>query len=85
MARASHGPKLQPYPREKDVLLAKHSLFPPFKPPMTEAVIQSAIDAAFRRCVKTKTGKDREVPENPDELVELCIEHLRGRSDPIHP
>jgi hypothetical protein len=83
MARASHGPKLQPYPREKDILLAKHSLFPPFKPPMTESVIQSAIDAAFRRCVKTKTGKDREVPENPEELVELCIEHLRGRSDPI--
>ena len=83
MARASHGPKLQPYPREKDVLLAKRSLFPTLKPPMTEDVIQSAIDAAFRRCIKTKTGKDRDVPENPEELVELCIEHLRCRSDPI--
>lgn len=83
MARASHGPKLQPYPREKDVLLAKRSLFPPLKPPMNEAMIQSAIDAAFRRCVKTKTGKERDISENPEELVELCIEHLRTRSDPI--
>lgn len=83
MARASHGPKLQPYPREKDVLLAKSSLFPPLRPPMNEAMIRSAIDAAFRRCVKTKTGKERDISENPEELVELCIEHLRTRSDPI--
>jgi hypothetical protein len=83
MARASHGPKLQPYPREEDELLAKHSLFPPLRPPMTEKVIQAAIDAAFKRCVKTKTGKERDIPASPEDLVELCIEHLRGRSDPI--
>lgn len=83
MARVRHGTKLQPYPREKDDLLAQHSLFPPLKPPMSMELIQSAIDAAFKRCIKTKTGKNRELPENPEELVDLCVEHLRIRSDPI--
>jgi hypothetical protein len=83
MARVRYGPKLQPYPREKDILLAKQSLFPPLKPPMAEEIINSAIDTAFRRCIKTKTGKNRAISESPEELVELCIEHLRSRSDPI--
>jgi len=83
MARVRYGPKLQPYPREKDILLAKESLFPHLDPPMAIEAIQSSIDASFKRCAKTKTGKDKDIPENPEELVELCIEHLRSRSDPI--
>jgi hypothetical protein len=50
---------------------------------MMAVVIQSSIDAAFKRCIKTKTGENRDTPENPGELVDLCIEHLRSRSDPI--
>jgi len=82
MARTKQGPKLQPYPRQENVLLAKTSLFPQLVPSMIDRVIESTVDKAFRRCVMKKSGRKRDLPKTPEELVELCIEHLRTRSDP---
>jgi len=83
MAKASRGPMLQPYPREKNILLAKSSLFPPLDPPMDSTIIELSVDEAFKRCIMKKSGRKRSLPRTPEELVELCIEHLRTRSDPI--
>jgi len=83
MARASYGPTLQPYPREKNTLLAAGSLFPPLSPLMEIRIIEPVVDEAFKRCSLKKSGRKRKVPRNPEELVELCVDHLRTRSDPI--
>lgn len=83
MAKASYGPTLQPYPREKNVLLAQRSLFPPLEPPMDYTIIESSVDESFKRCIMKKSGRKRSLPTTPEELVELCIKHLRTRSDPI--
>jgi hypothetical protein len=84
MATGKQGPKLQPYPRtDGGSLLAKSSLFPRLSPPIKTNVLERSIDAAFSRCALKKSGKSKEIPDNPEKLVELCIEHLRTRSDPI--
>jgi len=46
-------------------------------------IIEAAIDEAFKRCSLKKSGHKRKIPSTPEELVELCIEHMRTRSDPI--
>jgi hypothetical protein len=83
MAKRSSGPKIQDYPRIKNELLADPCLFPRKTPLMPEEVIVKAVDASFQRCKTTKTGKTRQISDTPESLVELCIEHLRTRSDPI--
>ncbi len=84
MAKRKQGPKLQQYPRLDDgELLAKPELFPSYKPPMSMSTIIKCIDKAFERCNLTKVGKKRTTADTPQSLVELCIDHLRTRSDPI--
>jgi hypothetical protein len=83
MARQKYGPKLQPYPRVEDSLLAKPDLFPLPKSPMNVDAIAKCVDAAFARCNLKKSGKKRSLADSPEKLVNLCIEHLKTRSDPI--
>jgi len=75
---------LQSYPRTSNgELLAVESLFPKLNPPMKEQVIEKAVATAFNRCRKDKQGKIKKLIESPEELVDLCIKHLKVRSDPI--
>ncbi len=83
MAKKKTGPTLQRYPREEDGLLSVTGLFPRMSPPMAERDIEKAIDAAFQRCIKNKKGELKETPKTPVELVNLCIKHLKERSDPV--
>src|SRR3989339_1212462 len=78
-----YGPTLQQYPRIERTLLAADELFPPLQPPMVEGIIVDCVDKAFQRCNLKKSGKNREIANSPKALVELCIRHLRTRSDPI--
>ena len=73
----------QPYPRENSSLLAAHSLFPPLSPPLSDESIIKAIDAAFDRTGRNRVGNIRKVKSTPEELVNLCINHLKKRTDPI--
>ena len=73
----------QPYPREDKMLIAKHSLFPECSPPLSDQQITSAIEKAFERARKNKVGGTHKVPSTPSELVALCLEHLKERSDPV--
>lgn len=83
-ARKAPSPTLQPYPREKGGgLLADDSLFPPPDSPISEAALLQAVDGAFARCIKDKKGDAKPLPDSPEQLVELCIRHLRERSDPV--
>ncbi|MDO8301948.1 MAG: hypothetical protein Q7T18_01785, partial [Sedimentisphaerales bacterium] len=50
---------------------------------MRKDIIAKCIDNAFARCNLTKTGKKRVVASSPKALVEMCIKHLKTRSDPI--
>ncbi len=83
MSKVRQGPKLQQYPRVKGLLLARPELFPPLSPPMSLSNIRNCIDQAFHRCNLKKSGKKRIIAETPQALVELCIRHLKTRSDPI--
>ena len=83
MAKSKHGPTLQQYPRMEGVLLARPELFPPLTPPLPTKVISDCIDRAFNRCSLKKSGKNRIIADSPETLVELCIKHLKTRSDPI--
>jgi hypothetical protein len=83
MAKQKYGPKLQQYPRMEASLLAKAELFLPLEPPMSVDTITQCIDSAFERCNLNKSGKKRPVADSPEKLVDLCIEHLKNRSDPI--
>ncbi len=83
MAKQKYGPKLQQYPRMDASLLAVPDLFPSLEPPMSMAVITKCIDSAFVRCNLSKGGKKRPIADNPEKLVELCLEHLKTRSDPV--
>jgi len=81
---ATKSPTLQQYPREDGgYLLAKSSLFPRLSSAMKKEAIENAIDIAFQRCTLKKSGKTKEIANSPKQLVDLCIEHLRSRSDPI--
>jgi hypothetical protein len=83
MSKGKQGPKLQQYPRIEEHLLAKSELFPPLTPPMSSITIANCIDSAFQRCSLKKSGMKRDIPDSPEALVEVCIDHLRTRSDPI--
>lgn len=83
MAKYKQGPKLQQYPRVDGLLLAKQDLFPIFKPPFPINVIDGCVDRAFQRCNLKKSGKKRIIADSPETLVQLCISHLKERSDPI--
>jgi len=74
---------LQPYPRESDTYIAKHSLFPKLDPPLETATLQSAIKAAFVRMKKTRKGKERDLLDTPEKLVKACLRHLKERNDPV--
>ncbi|MBS1789372.1 MAG: hypothetical protein JST85_16725 [Acidobacteria bacterium] len=50
---------------------------------MPSADLSRAIESAFARCLKNKKGETIKLPQTPDELVNLCIQHLRERSDPV--
>jgi hypothetical protein len=73
---------IQPYPRDSEDR-ADIKLFPRLKKPISDGNIVAAIDTAFSSCLKDKRGDDKTLPDSPDELVEMCLEHLRERSDPI--
>lgn len=73
----------QPYPRKADSPLAKSELFPKMNPPIPRPALQKAIENAFLRTKKTKTGESRKIPDNPEKLVKLCLKHLKERTDPI--
>ena len=73
----------QPYPREEKMLLAAYSLFPICSPPLPNKKIVSAIEKAFDRARRNKVGNIRKPPSTPIELVNLCLKHLKTRSDPI--
>jgi len=83
MARRKQGPILQEYPRVEGLLLARRELFPPLRPPLSTDLIVDCIDRAFQRCSLKTSGKRRIVADSPEALVELCIDHLRTRSDPV--
>jgi hypothetical protein len=74
--------KIQSYPRRDD-FLAKDELFPRLKTPVNDAELSGAIRRAFERCLKDKRGNVTSLPELPEELVALCLQHLKERSDPI--
>ena len=77
-----HGLQLQEYTRTPD-LLASPSLFPVLSPPIRLEDLDGAVDKAFDRCNRTKQGNKRKISDTPEKLVDLCIDHLRTRSDPI--
>ena len=74
---------LQPYPRRQpDGYLAEDELFP-IPTALTQAQLDDSITKAFRRSLKNKKGDTVRLPQTPQELVKLCLKHLRERSDPI--
>jgi hypothetical protein len=76
-------PTLQSYPRISGEYLAAPSLFPKPKQVMLDIQIEAAIDHAFERCLKNKKGTRKIVANTPEKLVDICIKHLKERSDPI--
>lgn len=78
------GKSLQPYPRRQpDGYLADDSLFPLPELSLTPSQLDEAIARAFERALKSKKGEKKKLPQSPQELVRLCLEHLRKRSDPV--
>jgi hypothetical protein len=76
------APLMQAYPRDEELLL-KLEYLPKQNPVLSIEGIDDAIREAFARTKKQKAGKQLEVPKEPEELAELCLKHLRERSDPI--
>jgi hypothetical protein len=74
--------KIQNYPRRDDYL-AKDELFPRPKKAISSDELSKAIARAYERCLKDKKGNTVELSKTPEELVELCLQHLKERSDPI--
>jgi hypothetical protein len=74
--------KIQNYPRRDDYL-AKDTIFLRPKTPIISDQLSQAIAKAFERCLKDKRGNVVELPQSPTELVQLCLQHLKQRSDPI--
>lgn len=74
--------KIQQYPRRED-FLAKESLFPKPAKSISSEALETAIIAAFERCLKDKRGNLTELPQTSEDLVELCMRHLKERSDPV--
>jgi hypothetical protein len=73
----------QPYPREDGSLLAKQALFPKMNPPVPLPALQQAIERAFKRAKKRKTGDESAVPSSPEELVRICLKHIEEKADPV--
>ena len=73
---------LQTYPRRDGEYLAKDSLFPKSSPINNEH-FERAIELAFERTLIEKKGKRKSLDLSPDQLVEMCLKHLKERSDPI--
>jgi len=80
MARKSSN--LQSYPRQANFLAEDH-LFPKPKVPLASSKLYGAIERAFERTLTNKQGARNPLPDKPKELVQLCLAHLRERSDPI--
>lgn len=80
---AKFGTTLQQYPRKQGQLLAITELFPVQKPSLTIEQVKVCIDNAYKRCLLKKSGGKRNIPDSPEKLVDVCLEHLRTRSDPI--
>lgn len=74
--------KMQAYPRDDDYL-ADDKLFPRPKGKVTTDELSQAITKAFERSFKDKQGNTTTLAQTPKELVELCLRHLKERSDPI--
>jgi hypothetical protein len=74
--------KMQAYPRGEDYL-ADDKLFPRPKTKVAPAELSQAIGKAFERSFKDKQGNKTELAQTPEELVEVCLQHLKQRSDPI--
>jgi hypothetical protein len=58
-------------------------MFPKLNPPLSDKQITKAIEKAFERATKNKQGDVIEQPDSAESLVELCLKHLRDRTDPI--
>ena len=71
--------KIQNYPRRDDYL-AKDKLFPRPKEKISAIQLSQAIARAFERCLKDKQGNATEVKQTPEDLVEVCLQHLKQRS-----
>jgi hypothetical protein len=82
MAKSRVSP-LQGYPRRNHSYLADDSLFQPPKTPLSQSQLDGAIKRAFERSLLSKSGDVAKLPHTPEELVSLCIRHLRERSDPV--
>jgi hypothetical protein len=81
---ATKKASLQPYPRRQpDGYLADDLLFPQPEFPLTVNQLDDAIARAFERTLKSKSGESSKLPQTPQELVKLCLKHLRERSDPV--
>lgn len=74
--------KIQQYPRRDD-FLAEESLFPKPAKSISDKMLDTAIVAAFERCLKDKRGNLTELPKTSEALIALCIAHLKQRSDPV--
>lgn len=73
---------LQPYPRRDGDYLASDSLFPQAKQ-ISNDKFRRAIETAFERTLTRKRGQVTSSEQSPDDLVNLCLSHLKERSDPI--
>jgi hypothetical protein len=73
---------LQPYPRRKGEFLADDKLLPSANP-ISEKKLNNAIRGAFERTITGKKGKKSSPDIPPKQLVEMCLKHLKERSDPI--
>lgn len=74
--------KMQQYPRRDDYL-AQDKLFPPPNRRLSKETLTKAIHVAFERSISDKQGNAMPSTAGPGELVNMCIAHLRERSDPI--
>lgn len=73
---------LQPYPRKKGQYLADDSIFPA-SPAISDSKLNRAVKAAFDRVLTKKKGGKNSPEIPPGKLVDICIKHLKERSDPI--
>lgn len=75
---------LQPYPRRAEGgYLASDSLFPRPERPLETEKLRLSIRRAFERSLKNKKGETVRLAQTPEELVRLCIQHLKERGDPV--
>ena len=73
---------MQAYPRGDDYV-ADEKIFPRPKAKVTADELSQAITKAFQRSFKDKQGDTTKLAQTPTELVEVCLQHLKQRSDPI--